>query len=154
MTHDALDLGSALRAGGTLAAFQLHPRLAADCFDIGALALCQVLLMNDARYPWCILVPRLPELRDFHDVPRADRTQLFDEIDATSRALVQLVAPYKLNVAALGNQVPQLHIHVIARTTSDAAWPSPVWGSGAAVAYERVAADKMTKALAQLLGVG
>jgi diadenosine tetraphosphate (Ap4A) HIT family hydrolase len=133
--------------------FELHHRLAADCFDVGALPLCQVLLMNDSRFPWCILVPRRPSLRDFHDVARADRIPLYDEIDAVSRALVQLTAPHKINVASLGNQVPQLHVHVIARRTTDAAWPAPVWGSGAGVPYVSDAAGTLSKGLAQSLGL-
>lgn len=115
--------------------FSLHPRLAADCFDLGSLPLCQVLLMNDERFPWCILVPRIPDLRDLHDVPRPRRTELFDEIEQVSSALMQLQHADKMNVAALGNVVPQLHLHVIARTTTDAAWPAPVWGQGTAVPY-------------------
>jgi diadenosine tetraphosphate (Ap4A) HIT family hydrolase len=115
--------------------FRLHPRLAADCFDLGSLPLCQVLLMNDERFPWCILVPRIPDLRDLHEVPRERRTELFDEIEQVSNALMQLLPADKMNVAALGNVVPQLHVHVIARTTTDAAWPAPVWGKGTAVPY-------------------
>ncbi|NJN52033.1 MAG: HIT domain-containing protein [Gammaproteobacteria bacterium] len=110
--------------------FTLHPRLAADCFDLGPLDLCQLLLMNDDRYPWCILVPRLPDLRDLHDVPREVRITLFDEIERVSNALQKISNAQKMNVAALGNVVPQLHIHVIARHTADAAWPGPVWGVG------------------------
>jgi diadenosine tetraphosphate (Ap4A) HIT family hydrolase len=133
--------------------FELHHRLAADCFDVGRLRLCQVLLVNDARFPWCILVPRMANLRDLHDVPREQRTLLLDEIEAVSTALQTLVRPHKLNVAALGNQVPQLHIHVIARRTDDAAWPAPVWGSGPAVPYSSDVSGKLNRALADALGV-
>ena len=115
--------------------FVLHPRLAADCFVIGDLALCRVLLSNDVRFPWCILVPRLPDLRDFHDVPPAHRTTLFSEIERVSLALKRVGAADKMNVAALGNMVPQLHVHVIARRTDDAAWPAPVWSAGPATPY-------------------
>ncbi len=115
--------------------FSLHPRLVADCFDLGSLPLCQVLLMNDERFPWCILVPRIPDLRDLHDVPRDRRTALFDEIEQVGGVLMQIHGADKLNVAALGNVVPQLHVHVIARTTTDAAWPAPVWGKGTSVPY-------------------
>ena len=113
----------------------LHPRLAADCFALGDFELCRVLLMNDSRFPWCILVPRLPDLRDFHDVPRGERLRFHDEIERVSLALAQIGEADKMNVAALGNLVPQLHVHVIARTTEDAAWPGPVWNAGAAQAY-------------------
>ena len=116
--------------------FALHSRLAADCFVIGDLALCRVLLNNDARFTWCILVPRLPGLRDLHEVPTAHRTTLFDEIERASLALQEIGRADKINVAALGNMVPQLHIHVIARRTSDAAWPAPVWSAGAGTPYD------------------
>ena len=115
--------------------FELHPRLAADCFRLGRLSLSELLLMNDARFPWCILVPRIAGLRDFHDVPRGKRLLLFDEIERVSRALAEHAGAAKMNVAALGNMVPQLHVHVIARTTADAAWPGPVWNAGAATPY-------------------
>jgi diadenosine tetraphosphate (Ap4A) HIT family hydrolase len=116
--------------------FALHPRLAADCFVIGDLPLCRVLLSDDVRFPWCILVPRLQDLRDFHDVPPAHRTALFDEIERVSIVLQRVGRADKMNVAALGNMVPQLHIHVIARRTSDVAWPAPVWSAGAGTPYD------------------
>jgi diadenosine tetraphosphate (Ap4A) HIT family hydrolase len=115
--------------------FELHPRLAADCFVLGDLPLCRVLLNNDERFAWCILVPRLTGLRDFHEVPAAHRDALFEEIERASVALQEIGKADKMNVAALGNMVPQLHIHVIARRTDDAAWPTPVWNAGAGVAY-------------------
>ena len=111
--------------------FELHPRLAADSFTIGDLPLSRVLLNNDARFPWCILVPRIAGLRDLHDVPASNRTQLFDEIEQLSLALIAFTGAEKMNVAALGNMVPQLHVHVIARREDDAAWPMPVWNAGA-----------------------
>jgi diadenosine tetraphosphate (Ap4A) HIT family hydrolase len=116
-------------------AFELHHRLAADCFLIGDFPLSRALLMNDNRFPWCILVPRRDALRDLHDLAATDRVALFDEIDVVSRELTKLHPSDKINVAALGNQVPQLHVHVIARRVDDAAWPAPVWGSGSAVPY-------------------
>ncbi len=109
--------------------FQLHPRLAAGGLPICDLPLCTVLLNNDSRFPWCILVPRLDGLRDFHDVPAAHREALFSEIERVSTALKEISTADKMNVAALGNMVPQLHIHVIARHTTDAAWPGPVWNA-------------------------
>jgi len=132
--------------------FTLHPQLARDCHGLGDLALCRLLLMNDARFPWSILVPRRDGLRDLHELAAADRPTLFDEIDAVSRALQGMVGPHKINVAALGNQVPQLHVHVIARSTDDAAWPAPVWGQGSAEPYTATAlADRMA-ALRTALG--
>lgn len=122
--------------------FQLHPKLDADCVLIGDGALSRVLLMNDRRFPWLILVPRVAGLRDFHDVPSEFRSVLYDEIDNASRVLVRSFNAEKINVAALGNQVPQLHVHVIARFESDAAWPGPVWGVGSAEPYDSDVLDE------------
>lgn len=131
--------------------FELHPRLAADCAHLAELELSTLLLMNDARFPWCILVPRLPGLKDLHDVPRAQWQTLFEEIDAVSRALQSATGAHKLNVAALGNQVSQLHIHVIARATDDAAWPGPVWGVGEPEPYDARNRRRLTDALSRQL---
>ena len=111
-------------------AFSLHEKLAADCESLGDLDLCTVLLMRDHRFPWVILVPRIEGLRDLHDLPRDRARVLFDEIDRLSRILVDEFQAEKINVAALGNQVPQLHVHVIGRYASDVAWPGPVWNAG------------------------
>jgi uncharacterized protein (DUF427 family)/diadenosine tetraphosphate (Ap4A) HIT family hydrolase len=116
-------------------AFELHPRLADDGVKVGNFALCALLLNNDARFPWCILVPRIEGLRDFHEVPAARRGDLFAEIERVSVALAEIGHADKMNVAALGNMVPQLHIHVIARRTDDAAWPAPVWSVPGAQPY-------------------
>jgi len=116
-------------------AFQLHERLAADTWTVKDLALCRVLLMNDRRYPWLVLVPRRAGLRDFHEVAVADKATFQSEIDQASVFLKEMTGALKINVAALGNMVPQLHVHVIARFVSDAAWPKPVWGLGEAEPY-------------------
>ena len=116
-------------------AFRLHERLAADTWTIKDLALSRVLLMNDKRYPWLVLVPRRDGLRDFHDVAAADKAALHAEIDRASAVLKELTGAFKINVAAIGNMVPQLHIHVIARFEGDEVWPKPVWGLGEAVPY-------------------
>ncbi len=112
--------------------FTLHPRLAADTIPLGGWPLCRLLLMNDTRFPWVILVPARPELREIHDLPPAERATLIEEIARASALMQQTFGAEKMNVAALGNQVPQLHIHIIARFASDAAWPNPVWGQGQA----------------------
>lgn len=114
--------------------FDLHPRLAADTFSVGDLPVSRLLVMNDQRYPWCILVPRGAALGELHDVPVAWRAGLYEEIAAVSRALLDLGGA-RVNVAALGNLVPQLHVHVVARRRGDAAWPGPVWGYGFAEPY-------------------
>ena len=110
--------------------FALHEKLAEDCEVLGDMTLCRVLLMRDHRFPWTILVPRIGGLHDFHDLPREQALTLFDEMGLVSRALVTAFAAEKINVAALGNQVPQLHVHVIGRYARDAAWPGPVWNAG------------------------
>lgn len=110
--------------------FALDPRLAGDTLVLLDWPLCRVLLMNDARYPWLILVPRQNGLRELLDLGEAQSQQLTREILAAQRVLNDLYDPDKLNVAALGNVVAQLHIHVLARFEQDAAWPKPVWGLG------------------------
>lgn len=115
--------------------FALHPRLAADCHPLGALTVCDLLLMNDARFPWCVLVPRVADARELHALPHDVAHSVFDEITQVTAALERACKPLKMNVAALGNQVSQLHIHIIARNSADAAWPAPVWGVGQAVPY-------------------
>ncbi len=117
-------------------AWHLDPQLADDTAPIAELALCEVRLMDDANHPWLILVPRVVDAVEIIDLDPAQRTQLTAEIDAASRAIKHLFKPDKLNVAALGNQVPQLHIHVIARFREDIAWPRPVWGAANARPYE------------------
>jgi len=115
--------------------FALDPKLEADTHSIGELPFSQLLLMDDARFPWLILVPRIAGARELIDLDEGDQRLLLGEIDHVARALETLLHPDKLNIAALGNVVPQLHVHVIARFTSDAAWPNPVWGRGERVAY-------------------
>ncbi len=109
--------------------FTLDSRLAADTFPVTRLALCEVRLMNEPAWPWLILVPMRADVRELLDLSAADRHRLVEEIAEAERVLLDLHRPDKLNVAALGNQVPQLHVHVIARRTDDPAWPGPVWGA-------------------------
>lgn len=108
--------------------FSLHPQLAADCLVIGDWQLCRLLRMNDRTYPWLILVPRRGGIREIVDLDPPDRARLMEEIAAASELLRRETRAEKLNVAALGNAVPQLHLHVIARFASDPAWPRPIWG--------------------------
>ena len=111
-------------------AFSLDPRLAAGTHPVGDLALCSVLLMDDARFPWLILVPRRPDLSELTDLAPEDARLAFEEIRIAVGVVQALARPDKVNVAALGNVVSQLHIHVVARFRSDPAWPGPVWGVG------------------------
>lgn len=115
--------------------FTLDSRLQNDTLPLGHFPLSLLLLMNDATYPWLILVPRRPEIREIWQLPPADRYQLLDESCHLAEILTTLFRPDKLNVAALGNVVPQLHLHHIVRYRSDPAWPAPVWGKTPAVPY-------------------
>ncbi|MEO5628465.1 MAG: HIT domain-containing protein [Thermomonas sp.] len=116
--------------------WHLHPQLAEDTAPVIELPLCEVRLMDDANHPWLVLVPRIAGVTELIDLDAAQRAQLTAEIDATSSALKSLFKPDKLNVAALGNLVPQLHVHVIARFRNDIAWPRPVWGAANARPHE------------------
>jgi diadenosine tetraphosphate (Ap4A) HIT family hydrolase len=108
--------------------FKLHPRLAQDTSVIGDFPLCRLLLMNDANYPWFILVPRRAEIQEVFELEQQDQKQLLKESSHLSQVLSKIFQADKLNIAALGNIVPQLHIHHIVRYQTDQAWPNPVWG--------------------------
>jgi len=116
-------------------AFSPHPQLAQDTVAIGDLALSRLLLNRDANYPWLLLVPRRAGLTEIVDLDTAAQAQLMVEIADVSAGLRDITQCDKLNVAALGNMVPQLHVHIIARRKSDVAWPRPVWGVAPAIAY-------------------
>ena len=131
--------------------FSLHPQLQKDCIFIQDLPLCRLLFMNDENYPWVILVPRLPQAKELIDIPDSLHPQFWEEMRRVSVAMQKIFTPDKLNVAALGNMVPQLHIHVIARFKSDLAWPKPVWGTVAAKSYtEAKSAELITKISAEI----
>jgi diadenosine tetraphosphate (Ap4A) HIT family hydrolase len=133
------------------APFVLHPRLAADTFELRRWPLCSVLAMNDARYPWCILVPRRAGVREIYELPVADQQQLLRESSALGRALMQAFGGTKLNVAALGNVVSQLHVHHVVRFEHDAAWPGPVWGRHPPEPYDESARRTFVERLSPLL---
>ncbi len=109
--------------------FSLHPRLEKDTFLVTNLPLSRLLLMNDQNFPWLIMVPRRADIQEIIDLPAEDRSLLMEEICLVSEHLRMFFKPDKINVASLGNMVPQLHIHVIARYRNDPAWPNPVWGT-------------------------
>jgi len=109
--------------------FELHPHLARDCRVLGDLPLCRLLLMDDSQYPWFILVPRRAGAREIYQLADDDRAQLWRESHELSRAAMQAFGGYKLNLAALGNAVPQLHVHHVVRYQHDPAWPAPVFAS-------------------------
>lgn len=112
----------------TSSPWTLHPQLEKDTVNIGDLPLSRVLVIKDANYPWLLLVPRRPDVTELIDLNEIEQAQLTTEINRVARALKDVSKPDKLNIAALGNMVPQLHIHIIARRSGDAAWPRPVWG--------------------------
>ena len=129
------------------AGWALHPQLARDTVPIGDLPLCRVLVINDANYPWLLLVPRRPDVGEITDLSYVEQAQLTGEIAEASRTLKALTRCDKINVAALGNVVPQLHVHVIARFRGDAAWPKPVWGQVPARAYDQAALQALVETL-------
>ncbi len=131
--------------------FEVHPQLATDCFVVGDLSLCRVLMMNESRYPWFILVPRRADIREIHHLSTSDQQQFWHESAQFCQLLEDQFQPDKLNVAALGNMVPQLHIHHIARYQSDTAWPAPVWGKFAPLAYAADERDARLKIIQQKL---
>ncbi len=133
--------------------WSLHPQLAQDTVPVGELALSRVLLATDANYPWLILVPRKAGLVELTDLTDNEQMQLMREIAAAARALKSITECEKLNVAALGNQVAQLHVHVIGRRHADAAWPKPVWGAVPPIAYDPKVRDGFIAALGHALHV-
>jgi diadenosine tetraphosphate (Ap4A) HIT family hydrolase len=135
------------------AGWALDPQLERDTVTIGNLPLCRVLLMNDSNYPWLLLVPRQRGAVEITDLDTADRTKLMGEIADAARALKAITSCDKINVAALGNVVAQLHVHVIARSRGDAAWPKPVWGAVPARAYDGDALQALLAALRQRLAL-
>ena len=130
--------------------FTLDPRLAADTVPVGDLALSSVHLMDDARFPWLILVPRRVAASELTDLAADDATALMDEIRIAVGVMLALAKPDKVNVGALGNVVPQLHVHVVGRFLSDPAWPGPVWGHGTRTPYPVHARAQMVERIGAL----
>jgi len=129
--------------------FALHPRLEADTRPVADWPLCRVRLLDDARFPWLVLVPRVAGAREIHHLPGATRRGLGEEVARAAAALERATGAPKMNVAALGNLVPQLHVHVVARFEDDAAWPGPVWGAAGARPWSEEGAREL---LARLRG--
>ena len=111
-----------------MAGFELHSQLAADTVEVGRFSLCRLLLMNDASYPWFILVPQRPAISEIYQLGDVDQRALLAESSLLGKALMSEFSGDKLNIAALGNMVPQLHLHHVVRYRDDPAWPAPVWG--------------------------
>lgn len=123
--------------------FQLDQKLQADTFLIHDLKICRVLLMNDANYPWVILVPKKENLVELTDLDFEDQIEVLREINLVAKILKDDFGAHKINIATLGNVVRQLHIHVIARKKNDATFPKPVWGNAQAKPYEEKSAQEM-----------
>jgi diadenosine tetraphosphate (Ap4A) HIT family hydrolase len=146
-------------ASGTLMpsdapAWSLHSQLQQDTIDIGDLPLCRVLVIKDAHYPWLMLVPRRPGAVEIIDLSEVEQAQLMTEISRVGRALKEITQCDKLNIAALGNVVPQLHVHVIARRSTDAAWPRPVWGVMPPLAHDAEEVQNFISALRRKIWLG
>ena len=131
--------------------FKLNSRLLEESAFITKLNVSQVRLNHDARFPWLILIPEIAELKELHDIPDEKQTIVHKEVNFCSAALQELTSADKMNVAALGNLVPQLHIHVIARNHNDNAWPQPVWSAGEAKPYEEENLAELVNKLRQRL---
>lgn len=131
--------------------FALHSKLAADTVSLGSSTLCELRLMNDATWPWLLLVPRRPEAREIYQLDEADQIQLLRESSALGQGLMEVFRGDKLNVAALGNMVPQLHLHHIVRFEGDPAWPGPVWGKQPPVPYDDAGLAERLEQLAPVL---
>lgn len=132
-------------------AFELDRRLAEDTIAVADWTLSRILLMNDRRYPWLILVPRRAGMVEAFDLSEGDRAQLWRETNAVAAALKTMTGCRKINIGALGNVVSQLHVHVVARREGDAAWPGPVWGKGAAEPYSGEEAAALVERFKALL---
>jgi len=135
-------------------AFALHPQLERDTLGLGDLPLSRVLLMNDANFPWLIAVPRRAGAVEIFDLDERERTQLMGELALLGQLLKDLTGCHKINIAAIGNAVPQLHVHIVARRRDDAAWPRPVWGALPARPYGEAERDRLIEALRLKLDFG
>jgi diadenosine tetraphosphate (Ap4A) HIT family hydrolase len=134
--------------------FDLHAQLEADTVPLAEWPLSRVLLMNDRRFPWLILVPRIASATEVFELAHAQRAVLWREVDVAASKLKAETGALKINIGALGNVVRQLHVHVVARNEGDGAWPGPVWGSGTRIPYEANRLKALTTRYAAMLGSG
>jgi diadenosine tetraphosphate (Ap4A) HIT family hydrolase len=137
-----------------VSAWSLHPQLKKDTIDIGDLPLSRVLVIKDANYPWLLLVPRREETIEIIDLDEVEQAQLMTEISRVARALKEITKCDKLNIAALGNVVPQLHVHIISRRSSDVAWPRPVWGVAPPLPHDAAEVQHFISALRRKIWLG
>ena len=135
-------------------AWSQHAQLQKDTIDIGDLPLSRVLVIKDAHYPWLLLVPRRDKAVEIIDLTEVEQAQLMTEISRVARALKEITKCDKLNIAALGNMVPQLHVHIIARRTGDIAWPRPVWGVARPLPHDAEEVQRFISALRRKIWLG
>jgi diadenosine tetraphosphate (Ap4A) HIT family hydrolase len=150
--EDGLATVDSATKNSNLSAWSLHPQLEHDTAFVGDLPLSRLLLANDANYPWLLLVPRRVVASEIIDLAAPDRAQLMEEVARVAQALKALTACHKLNVAAIGNMVPQLHVHIVARRRDDPAWPKPVWGAVPPRDYDPAARERFIAALRGEIG--
>ena len=130
-----------------ISTFRLHPQLANDCIILGQLDLCLALLMNNAHFPWIILVPMRNDITELYQLNEFERTSLMSESCIVARTMMEQFHGDKMNLGALGNLVPQFHLHHIVRYRQDPAWPGPVWGNAPDQAYSKLEIDKLSQQL-------
>ena len=127
----------------TAETFTLHPQLAKDCFELAEFPLCKFLLCNDSAYPWFILVPKVDDITDIYQLDWQQQQQLLNESSLLSELVMQVFIGDKMNVAALGNVVEQLHVHHVVRFKNDASWPKPIWGQQPLTPYTEIELDEL-----------
>lgn len=135
------------------AGFELDARLEKDSEPFLWLGLCELRIVNDSRWPWLMLVPQRSAITEIHDLTPLDQTMLTFETNMVSQALKQATGCHKINVAALGNVVPQLHVHIVARNENDAGWPGPIWGYGQKEPWRREKLHSFANSLKSALGI-
>ncbi len=133
------------------AAFQLHERLASDSHGLGRSRLCEIRLINDSTWPWVLLVPAVAGIREIYELTPAQQQRLMEESSILGQGMMEVFSGDKLNIGALGNMVPQLHLHHIVRFQGDPAWPGPVWGCLPPVAYSADQLEQVRQTLAPVL---
>ncbi|TQV87698.1 HIT domain-containing protein [Aliikangiella coralliicola] len=131
--------------------FQVHPQLVADSIQLGQFELCELLLINDSQYPWFVLVPRRPDIEEIYQLSDTDQKLLWSESASLSSSLVDIFNGDKLNIAAIGNLVPQLHVHHVVRFKHDPCWPAPIWGKLPMVKYEVEQIEALKRKIVQKL---
>jgi diadenosine tetraphosphate (Ap4A) HIT family hydrolase len=126
-------------------AFHLHTQLDRDCIFVGCFTLCRLLLMNDKQFPWFILVPEVENVTEIYQLNKIQQSLLIEESSYLSEHIAKMFKADKINVAAIGNLVPQLHVHHIVRYRNDPAWPSPIWGKFSAIPYSEPEKEALVK---------